>query len=262
MKSTKPLIPLSRALVAALIFCGAASALAGGKETPATGPNLQHLTPEQAEVLRQALNLPAGTMVEVEFKSSDGGTLKVTQEAEGKGAAALVEGDKLSADFDGSAPKVNLPEGGSAEGGGATQKAKADAVKIPPVPWQNPLFWCGVACLAGAGFCVWARLRRGATICGVAGVGLLAAAFYPSLMLFAVAGVAAVFLIGQVKAEADAGVWDAMIGKIGRGVDSKSLPENVRNQVKAAIGENMTKAEALKLEQLLQRKGIGKYAAK
>ena len=42
----------------------------------------------------------------------------------------------------------------------------------------------------------------------------------------------------------------------------KVLPANIRDQVKEAIGSDMTKADALKLEKLLQKHGIGKYAAK
>ncbi len=252
-------------LNAVLILAIAAFAvLSFAAEKPATdpAPGLQYLTPEQTAVLRDALNLPPGTLVEVEFQSRDGGTLKVTQEATGKGAGAMAEGDKLSENFTGSPPEARLDDTGDAKGGDAKAKQSASAIQIPPLPWANPLFWLGVACLGGAGFCIYARLRRGAVICGVGGVGFLAAAFYPALLLWCVAVVAVVYLLGHLKAEQEASEREGLLAKVTRGIDSKVLPANVKAQVKEAIGSDMTKADALKLEKLLQKHGIGKYAAK
>ena len=257
---------MKRSLLNAVLILAVAAfavlSLAADKPATDPSPGLQYLTPEQTAVLRDALNLPPGTLVEVEFQSRDGGTLKVTQEATGKGAGAMAEGDKLSENFTGSPPEARLDDTGDAKGGDAKAKQSASAIQIPPLPWANPLFWLGVACLGGAGFCIYARLRRGAVVCAIAGVGLLAAAFYPVLLLWTIGGVVAVLLVGHLKAESESGERESLLTKITKGIDSKGVAENVRAQVKESIGGNMTKADALKLEKLLQKHGIGKYAAK
>lgn len=257
---------MKRSLVNAVLILAVAAlavmSFAADKPPTQPGPGLQYLTPEQTDVLRQALNLPPGTLVEVEFQSKDGGTLKVTQEATGKGAGALAEGDKLSENFTGSPPTASLDDTGDAKGGDAKAKQSASAVQIPPLPWANPLFWLGVACLGGAAYFGRKGRVRGVLICVGAAAGMLAAAFYPVLLVYLAAAGIAALLIAYLKSEDESGDFERLLVRIAGGVDSKALPETVKAQTKESIGGNMSKADALKLERLLQKHGIGKYAAK
>ena len=155
---------MKRSLLNAFLILAVAAfaVLSSAADKPATqpGPGLQYLTPEQTDVLRQALNLPPGTLVEVEFQSKDGGTLKVTQEATGRvqrdrrGRQALRELHRL-------APTASLDDTGDAKGGDAKAKQSASAPADPASSVGEPAFlvWRRVP-RRRAGFCVYARLRR------------------------------------------------------------------------------------------------------
>lgn len=229
-------------------------------------------SPNQAqpdtEALRQLLNLPPGSKIELDITHKDGGQLKTRQEGTGKGASAIAEGDKLSDKITGTAPIANVGADGSAgaEGGSIEREAAGSAVKVPPMPWANPLFWIGVGMLGVAGFGVYSGLRRLALIAGVGGVGLIAAAFYPVILLFAVAAVvAAVFgpyvytEIKKRKAENDAKekekegdkYYEALRATVG-GVEHSKLPGEMKKTIAAMLPAGTT-LDLDKLVMLLQR---------
>ncbi len=209
-----------------------------------------NLTPEQLEALRSTISaMNPGAKVQVEIDHQDGGTVHTYEEGTGKGASAKAEGDKLSDKITGEAPVVNRGADGSAEakGGSIERNASATAVKIPPLPWQNPLFWVGLAALGGCGFCVYVGLRRAALICGVAGVGLMAAAFYPAIFLFAVAGILLVvfgpYLYAEFKKkkaeQSDNESYEALRAVVG-GVEHKSLPAEMKKTIYANVPQGIT----------------------
>lgn len=224
-------------------------------------PAAPSMTPEQQEALRQAFNLPPGSEVEVEITNRDGGSLRVVDEGRGLGAGAEAIGDKLDQQFTGSPPSVGRGADGSqsAQGGGAEADQSGSALKIPPMPWKNPLFWLGLAALGGCGFCVYARLRRGAMICGAAGVGLLAAAFYPFLLLFAVAGVVLVIALPYIKAEMEAQRNKEALRAVVAGVDHATVPQEAKDAVKAAIGTEADDRDRATIKAVKMADSVGKY---
>lgn len=150
----------------------AACAIAHGQVSPVTD-----------DVVNKALGLPPGSTVVVE-QTRDGGTLEVTEEATGKGAALNASGEKIVSDFQSTAPNAAY---GSASGGDT--RAKSSIVGGANL-WANPLLWVGVLCLLGSGVAVFFRLPlRACAITGGVGVGLIAAAIYPAMLLFIVGGV-------------------------------------------------------------------------
>ena len=166
----------------------AACAIAHGQVGPVTD-----------EIVNKALGLPPGSTVVVE-QTRDGGTLEVTEEATGKGAALNASGEKIVSDFQGSAPSAAY---GSASGGDT--RAKSSIVGGSNL-WANPLLWVGVLCVIGAGVAVFLRLPvRVSGISGAVGVGLIAAAVYPATLLFIVAGavlaIAAPYIYAEFKAK-------------------------------------------------------------
>lgn len=189
-------------LAVALFACAACAD--GGKDKappPPPPPSSPFADPALGENIGRAVgNAIPGSDVEVTITHKDAGKVKTHKAGTGKGVSAVVEGDKMSDKITGSAPKVGGDDV-TAEGGDVDKDSNASAVKVPPVPWQNPLFWVGIACLGGCGFCVYSQLRRAAMVCGVAGAGCLAAAFYPWLLLVAVAAVITVLLLPYIKAE-------------------------------------------------------------
>ncbi len=201
------------------------------------------LTPEQAEALRSALNLPPGTKVEVEIEAVQGGHSRTIEQGTGVGAGARAEGDKLSDSFTGAAPTVGLGAGRSASGGSAERDTSASALKLPSVAWANPLSRVGLACLLGAGVAIYLGLKRAALICGLSGAGLICAATWPVIMLLAV-GAAALVLAGPyVYTE-----WqnwrhrEALRAVVG-GVGDPSLPAGTAEAVKQKIALQATAAD-------------------
>lgn len=220
-------------------------------KAPAPQPQTPGLSPEQQAALQQAFNLPPGSEVEVEIQNRDMGSVRSRNEGRGVGAGAVAEGDKLDGSFTGTPPSVGFGADGSLSGtgGGADSEQKASALKIPPMPWANPLFWVGLACLGGCGFCVYLGLRRAALICGIGGVGLIAAAFYPVILLFAVAGVLlAVFgpylyaEFKKKKAEKDDSESYEALRAVVAGVEHRTLPGAISTSIAQAMpaGVNFT----------------------
>lgn len=209
-----------------------------------------NLSLEQLEAIQRTVQgMNPGSKVHVEVVHKDGGTIHTYEEGTGKGASATAEGDKLSDKITGDAPIVNRGADGSAsaKGGDIERNASATALKVPPLPWQNPLFWIGLAGLGGCGFCVYLGLRRAALICGVAGAGLIAAAFYPVILLFAVAGVFFVvfgsYLYAEIKKkkaeQSDNESYEALRAVVG-GVENKMLPAAMKQTIYANIPQGVT----------------------
>jgi hypothetical protein len=228
---------------------------------PVAQPQTPPLSAEQQRALEQAFNLPPGSSVEVDIVNRDMGSVRTSQEGRGVGAGAVAEGDKLDQKFNGTPPVVGLGADGTltGSGGGADADQKGSALKIPPLPWQNPLFWIGIALLAGTGGCVYLGLRRAALICGVGGVGCLAAAFYPGILLFAVAGVLlAVFgpylyaEFKKKKAEVDDGEsYEALRAMVG-GVYHRNLGNDMKTTIQNLV-PNLSGVDLDKVVMRLQK---------
>lgn len=234
------------------------------QQAPQTPP----LSAEQQQALERAFNLPPGSTVEVDIVNRDMGSVRSSQEGRGVGAGAVAEGDKLDQQFNGTPPIVGLGADGSlsGSGGGADANQKGSALRIPPLPWQNPLFWIGLGALGVMGFGIYAGLRRLALISGVAGVGLLAAAFYPAILLFAVAAIVIVifgpYVYAEVKkrraeqtakekeSEGDR-YYEALRATVG-GVEHRLLPSEMKKTLKAA-GVSLSEADMDALVGRLQR---------
>lgn len=265
---------MNQALVGALttiVSLGAIGIMAQedkGKQ-PAQVQPAATLTPDQRQALQQAFNLPPGSEVEVEITNRDGGSLRTVEHGRGVGAGAVAEGDKLDQRFDGTPPRVGRGADGSqtAEGGGADTQQYGSALRVPPLPWENPLFWTGLACLGIMGFGIYANLRRLAVICGVAGIGLIATAFYPVILLFAVAAVVIVLVAPYVYAEVkkrkaeqdDEASWEALRAVVA-GVEGKGVPAEARQAVKNAIAAQADARDKAVIDEVKRMDAIGKYA--
>lgn len=206
-------------------------------------PQTPPLSSEQQAALERAFNLPPGSTVEVDIVNRDMGSVRTSQEGRGVGAGAVAEGDKLDQQFNGTPPIVGLGADGSlsGSGGGSDANQKGSALRIPPMPWQNPLFWIGLGLLGVTGFGVYAGLRRLALISGVAGVGLIAAAFYPVILLFAVAAVVVVvfgpYIYTEVKkrrAEQDDNESYEALRAVVAGVEHRTLSNEMKNTLRVA----------------------------
>lgn len=235
---------------------------------PSTQAAAPSMTPEQRDALREAFSLPPGSEVEVEIINRDGGSIRTREEGRGVGAGAMAEGDKLDGRFTGTPPSVGRGADGSAvaAGGGSDSSQRATATKMPAMPWQNPLFWIGVACLGVAGFGVYSGLRRLATISGVAGAALLAAAFYPAILLWAVAGVlVAVFgpyvyaEFKKQKAEEDANRKKEALRAVVAGVERSEVPVEAQKAVKQAVAKEADGTDKAEIDQIKRDDEIGKY---
>lgn len=231
-------------------------------------PQTPPLSPDQQRALEQAFNLPPGSTVEVDIVNRDMGSVRSSQEGRGVGAGAVAEGDKLDQQFNGTPPLVGLGADGSltGSGGGADSNQKGSALRVPPMPWQNPLFWIGLGCLGVMGFGIYAGLRRLALITGVAGVGLIATAFYPVILLFTVGAVLVVVLGPYVYAEVKKRraeqvakekesegdrYYEALRATVG-GVEHRLLPSEMKKTLKAA-GVTLSEADMDALVGRLQR---------
>lgn len=217
------------------------------------------LTDEQKDALRAVLNLPPGATLDLEIVNEDDGSVRTRERGRGVGAAAIAEGDKLNENFNGSAPEVNLGADRSSRGGSADRQASASAVQVPPLPWQNPLFWVGLLALGGAGASIYFGLRRAAVICGVAGAGLLAAAFFPGLLLIVAAGAAVVLLLPYIRAEWEKNRSHEALRAVVAGVDDKTVPPEAKAAVKAAIRSESTEMDKATIKAVKKADEVGKY---
>lgn len=217
------------------------------------------LTEEQKDALRAMLNLPPGATLDLEIVNEDDGHVRTKERGRGVGAAAIAEGDRLNDNFTGSAPEVNLGAERSSRGGGSERDVSASAVRMPALPWQNPLFWVGLAALGGAGASVYFGLRRAAVICGVAGAGLLAAAFFPGLFLIVAAAAVAVLLLPYIRAEWEKNRSHEALRAVVAGVDDKTVPAEAKAAVKAAIASEATDQDKATIKAVKRADEVGKY---
>lgn len=258
-----------QSVLATLLTLGAIGVAAPPASQPSPTPSVPPMSPEQREAVRQAFDLPPGSEFEVEISNRDGGTVRTVNEGRGVGAGAVAEGDKLSDAFTGSPPMVGLGADGSqtAQGGGADRNVRATAVRIPPLPWQNPMFWLGLLSLAGCGACIYMKLRRAALVTGLAGVGLLVAAFFPVVLLFVAAGAFAVvagpYLYAEwkkAKAEADADAKNEALRAVVAGVEHRDVPVDAQRAVKAAVAKEADASDKDVIDAVKRADRVGKYA--
>jgi hypothetical protein len=231
-------------------------------------PQAAQISPELAEQLRAALALPPGSRIEIQFRTSDGGSVEVTETGSSVGAGARAVGDKLDSNFTGTAPAVGLGGGQSSTGGGATNDSKASALQIPPLPWANPLFWIGVLLLAGAGACAYLRLGvRIISIVGSAGLACLAAAFFPSLLIWAAAAAVLVFawpyISSSIKAQKESVKSESYreaLRAVVAGVEDPTLDKSVVTAVKSRISTQVDSRDRDVIRAIKLEDKIGKFA--
>jgi len=221
------------------------------------------------EALKQLMNLPPGSEVEFQYGTTNDGSRTSAQEGKGVGAGATAEGDKLSQEFTGTPPKVGLGSDGAvtAEGGGGQSEQRASAVKLPPIPWANPMFWIGLVCLGLCGFGVYSGLRRFALVTGVAGASLLAVSFFPIILYFVIAGIVGIIVVPYAyaeyqkrQAEAEANRQHEALRAVVAGVEHKDIPAPVQSAVKAAIAKEADGADREAIDEVKRADKIGKYA--
>lgn len=152
-------------------------------ESPALS-NATRPEPMRVSVDGREVVAPAGSSVK--FKTT------TTRGANGVGAGINTDNAETAAGFNAGAPVTNLAGelGGGADGGLSSANFK---MRMPP--GTSPLLWVGVACLLGAGACLYLGLRRAATFAGLFGLLFLGASALPGIALFLVCG-AAVLLGG------------------------------------------------------------------
>ena len=246
-------------------------------EPPKIADRIQQLTPEQAEAMRMLLNLPPGTKVDMELRNTDEGSTTVTETGKGVGAGARAQGDKLDGAFTGTPPNVGLTGAGNASGGGADSRNKASGLFPQTLPWANPLFWIGLALIAGAGAVFYFRVptaKTTAPILLVAGGGCLTAAFYPALLIWAMVGVVIFLAWPYIKAklaeieakrklEEEKAAHDstkAALTATVKGVDDPSLAPEVKEAVKARIAAHASSGARNVIREVKVQGEVGKFA--
>lgn len=95
--------------------------------------------------------------------------------------------------IDGSSPKVKL---GDASGEGGDTGISWSAVLNP----AQPLLWVGLICILGGGFLIWKVALTPGLIAIGSGIGFMAAAVYPWLLLLAAIGVVALVVYYAFRA--------------------------------------------------------------
>ena len=158
------------------------------------------LSPEQSEAIRNLLNLPPGSEIEItneRKRTHDAGTVDLTETAEGQGASLRANGDKIVSDFDASSPSAGLG-GGREAAGGSTRTSQTITMNNTA---SNPLLWVGIACLLGAGWLVYRGRLRAALITAGVGVAMITCVMLPLFALFVIAGGVAVLLVAYVHRE-------------------------------------------------------------
>lgn len=221
------------------------------------------LTPEQEETIRQALNLPPGSTITLQHeatKTTDQGTLEVTEEASGKGAALRASGEKIVGDFNATAPQASLGENRTASGSDV-----ADSMKITGSVnlWANPLMWVGILCILAAGACLYLGLPPKATlITAIAGAGFITAAIMPGVLIFLLAAVGLIVvgpyiytewkaIKNKTKLEEEAeGYREALRAAVAGISDLKTRNPDLYNAAKAAISSHTTDDDIAVIQQI------------
>jgi len=186
-------------------------------------------------VYAQTIDLPGGGKVIISQSSTtDGGSVKTTEEAKGTGASGTATGDKSDLKITGDAPAASLSGGGKATGG--TMQA-AGSAKIDASLFGNPLLWVGILCLLGSGVTIYLRLPiRDTFISAGVGVAFVCAAMFPGLMLFLVAGGAVALLVWYLYASHTGNKANEALRAVAAGVSG--LPASVAADVKAEISKH------------------------
>lgn len=168
------------------------------------------------------------TKVEERTKYDEAGkaieTLRTTLMGQATGTSAKAHGDKIDQQLASQPANVSV-NGISASGGGGESDTTA---KSAPSLWSNPLLWVGILCVLGAAAAFWLGLRRAAIVLLIVGGGLIAAALYPWLMLFAVAGVVAVQFGPHLYAEFQARRNHEALRAVAAGVDALDADDYVK----------------------------------
>ncbi len=244
-------------IFAALLFAFSALGIPPGVTiNPPEQPPAPTLTATQQDALRQALQLPPGTRIDVEVENVQGGRATLNESGTGVGAGAFSKGDKLSDKLDGSAPSVGLGGGRLATGGGIERTASASAVIVPSESGKLMIILVGVLLVIGAGVCFWLKLTEPALILGLIGVGLIATAFYPALLLWVLLGVVLVVAGPYIWAKFQALTHKEALRAVVAGVDSPSVPPDAAAAVKAAIGGQATQQDKATISAIKSQDGI------
>lgn len=240
-------------------------------EPPPVSPEHQAIV----EALKD--KFPPGTKFRIDTGSTDHGDREVLETGKGRGPSQENEGDNLQMSTDGSAPEVGLGGGRNAKGGNVKNTTSLEAFRMPPVPWENPLFWFGLALLGGAGAGFYFKLPKRLVIgAAIAGAAFIASAFWPIIWIFGMAaGLLAIFWPwikaeiaahrnGQAAANdaAEATRFREALRAVVAGIDDPSLPAETKNLVKSKIdahvdgdGQDRDTIREIKIAD-----GVGKFA--
>lgn len=207
-------------------------------------------------VYAQTIDLPGGGKVIIRQESTtDGGSVKETETASGKGASGTATGDQAKLGIDGSAPGASLSGGGSATGGSVNATGES---KLNASLFGNPLLWVGILCWLGACVAVYLRLPiRVAIIAGCAGAAFICAALFPGAMLFLVAGasiVGAVFYIwSETQADKGAKAKEALRAVV---AGIANAPTGASEVVKAEVGKQATEEDKATIKAIKRDDGL------
>ena len=194
-------------------------------------------------VYAQTVQLPGGGTVTItQSQTTDGGSVKTTEEAKGTGASGEAKGDKSELKIDGSAPTAKLP--GRAESDGGSVKSSGSA-KIDASLFGNPLLWAGILSWLAAAVSVYLRLPlRVALIAVAAGAAFICAALFPAAMLFLVGGTAVAgvgfFVWSSMQADQGAKAKEALRAVVA-GV--ATAPIGAAEAVKAEIAKHADESD-------------------
>ena len=243
----KNLTRLCAIACAGLIAC--ASSISTGKPAEPSRPSAPATTDASKlaeQMIQQALSkAPPGSTVRIGWGVEDQGASSHRSTGDSKGIGAQVTGDKLNENTNLGAPVVSAGEDGSdATGGDTARRLSGSAIRLPPLPWANPMFWIGILMLSGSGWCVYRMLRRAAAILGLLGVAFIAGAWYPWVFLVITAGGCAVLAYMYVFAEHK----NQAASK-----EAKTDYEALRGVMAAVHAPDLSDAEREKLVNLIRR---------
>ncbi len=252
-----------------LIVCAMFASLTMAQAPPNTKPAL---TEEQKQAILSLLGQPSTSEIELEVtneSTTQGGSVQREAQAQGTGAGFTTTGDKIVENITGTAPTTSLPGFGAGATGGASEKeTKAEVFKPPASVWKNPLFWLGLLCLAGAGACVHFGLRRPGIGLGVAGISLIATAFFPWLLLIGVAVAVAAIAFPHLRAEFVAKARELDVKKykeplravLAGEAEIKASDPAAYDRLKKATEKHAEKGDSDVIDEIKREDKLGKYA--
>jgi hypothetical protein len=233
-------------------------------QTPAQPEPKPSLTEQQAEALRSLLQLPADSVVELEFTSKDGGSVHIIERGKGVGAGGSTEGGELSESVTGSAPEVGLGQDRNARGGNVARETEAVGFTPPALPWANPLFWLGVVQILAAGALAFLPLpipkpKSLPMVLAASGAIFITVAFFPTLLLWGVVAGGVFLLFPYVKSGLDADKYKEGLRAVVAGVEDDSLPAQVKDAVKSKILTQMDPADRDTIREIKMKDKLGKF---